>query len=366
MKKIKALLSLLFIICILTTVCNCQDSIHILKESIKNQQNNIHSYDIDTAIKDTENTTKLLKPQSIIDYSVDTVKNILTYGYKDLCFLIVIIVMSAVTQAFSSNLGSSYGSVNYISVLMTVFVGLRLITPLLLSISDFLDNHIIFMTSVSSCTGILLAGSGAVTTAATASAYSSFITGFTQICATAIIIPVIKIIIALSCVNALNDYGDFSGIIGFLKSFCTYGLGLLFAVFLGVHAVSVSISTSTDSLAFRAIRFTFARLIPVAGGMISESIKTVLAGTKVIKNAYGGIGIAYIIYMIIPVAISILWVKISLLIALNIAKLFNIKEISGFLDGLSNACNLIIAICIFAAFGGIIILAVFMNISMEA
>jgi len=105
--------------------------------------------------------------------------------------------------------------------------------------------------------------------------------------------------------------------------------------------------------------------VPVAGTMISESVKTVLAGMNMIKSASGAIGIAYIIYTCIPCVFLVLALKFAVLCAMQVSKIFSTTRHTYFLDGLNSSLTLILSVCIFASFGGIIILAVFMNTSLE-
>ena len=315
------------------------------------------------ALELSETASLALKPQNIFVYMTESVKSILSGSYKELSLMLAVIILAAVLQIFSSNLGSLYGITEYVSLLSLMLICFNMITPLLLSVTDFLEHHTAFMTSVTATSSALLSASGMPGSSAASSVSASFITAFTQLCAVNIVLPAVKVIIVLSSVGAISKWMNISGVTGFLKSFCSYGIGLLFAVFLGVHSLTLSISASADSIAFRSLRFTAARLIPVAGGMISESIKTVLAGMSLIKNTAGGIGIAYIIYTAIPAITSVLTFKLSVIIAIAVSKLFGTGRHTAFLEGLNGASNLIFAICIFASFGGIIILAVFMKIN---
>jgi hypothetical protein len=167
--------------------------------------------------------------------------------------------------------------------------------------------------------------------------------------------------VAISAVSALSSSIDLSGVINFVKSFCTWGLGVLFAVFGGVHSVAVKISSGADTLAVRGIRFTAARLIPVAGNMLSESLGTVVSGINVIKGASGGLGIAFILYSLIPAVCAVFNVKLIILSAAFCSKLMGQRKHTGFLEGINSALNILLAVCLFSSVSGILIFAVFIN-----
>lgn len=325
----------------------------------------IYTSDASSVNEAADTASSALKPQNIFLYMTESIKEVISAGNSNLIMMLAVIILCAVTETFGRNLGSCSEITDYVSLLSLMLICFEMFTPLIASVSEYLEKHSAFMLSLTGTSSTLLAASGASGTAAASSVSSAFIISFTQICSVNVILPCVKIIIVLSCVSAISKSLDLSGIINFLKSFCTYGTGLLFAVFLAVHSLALNITSSSDSLAFRSLRFTFARLVPVAGGMISESIRTVLSGMNMIKSAAGGIGTAYIIYTLIPAVFSVLAVKFTVIAALIVSKTFGTKRHTAFLDGINNACTLLFAICIFAAFAGIIILAVFMNVTLE-
>lgn len=104
---------------------------------------------------------------------------------------------------------------------------------------------------------------------------SAFTVGLMQILSSGVILPCAKLVLALGVLSSLSKTLDLSGVINFIRNFCTWGLGVLFAVFGGVHAAAIRISAGADSAAFRGIRFTAARLVPIAGNhakrMLSDS-----------------------------------------------------------------------------------------------
>ena len=301
-----------------------------------------------------------LLPQNIISYIISNFQKSLNEIPNIFVSVIVVIFISAVTGIFTkkSSIGKFSG---YISLFTVILLSLKMLLPLLSTISQYLDKYIAFMTSMISTTSILLTSSGNAGAAITTSASAGFAVGVTQILSANIVLPLVKTVIALSVITSLTSSLDLSGIINFIRSTCMWGLGALFAIFGGVHTVAVNISSKADSLALRGIRFSAARLIPVAGNMISESIKTVVSGTNIIKSTAGGIGIGYIIYSLVPTICAVVCVKFIILAGIFTDKLVGTKMHISFLDGINSALNILLGICIFSAVCGIIIFAVFMN-----
>ena len=95
--------------------------------------------------------------------------------------------------------------------------------------------------------------------------------------------------------------------------------------------------------------------------MVSESLKSVIAGINMIKSVTGGFGIAYVLYTVIPPLCSVLIVKFIILACSFLAKLVGEKKHAAFLDGVGGALNVLLACVIFASVSGILIFAVFIS-----
>lgn len=301
-----------------------------------------------------------LLPQNIFSYIFSNFKHSLSEIPDIFVSLIAVIFISSVTAIFTkkSSIGKFSG---YISLFTVILLSFKMLLPLLSTISQYLEKYIAFMTSMISTASILLTSSGNAGAALTTSTSAGFAVGVTQILSANLVLPLVKTVIALSVITSLTSSLDLSGIINFIRSTCTWGLGALFAVFGGVHTVAVNISLKADSLALRGIRFSAARLIPVAGNMISESLRTVVSGANIIKSTAGGIGIGYIIYSLVPTICAVVCVKIIILAGIFADKLVGTKMHTSFLEGINSALNILLGICIFSAVSGIIIFAVFMN-----
>lgn len=77
---------------------------------------------------------------------------------------------------------------------------------------------------------------------------------------------------------------------GLLKWMMTTILSVLLLAFVGYLNLSGVISGSVDASAVKAAKFTISNLVPVVGGVISDTAETLLAGAAVLRNAAGVFG----------------------------------------------------------------------------
>ncbi len=317
--------------------------------------------DISSAAEAGNIASDALSAKNLLNFTLRRLQQVFSGSFPVLFPIIALIFLSSVISVFKTDLGSSSRILEYASVMAVMLITLSAVKPLLITVSDYLAKFSTFMASVSATMGLLMSSGGSPSAAAASSSSAAFSIAVTQILSEGAILPCVKIIIAFSVTGALSRVLDLSGVINFLRGFCTWGLGVLFAVFGGLHAATVKIASGADTLAVRGIRFTAARLIPVAGNMLSESLKTVVSAVGIIKNTLGGLGIAYILYALIPPVCSIMSVKLVIIIASFCSKLIGSRPHTGFLEGINSALNILLAICLFSSVSGILIFAVFMN-----
>lgn len=77
---------------------------------------------------------------------------------------------------------------------------------------------------------------------------------------------------------------------GFLKWLITMVLSVVLLVFVGYLNLSGVISGGADAAMVKAAKFTLSNLVPVVGGVISDTAETLLAGAAILRNAAGVFG----------------------------------------------------------------------------
>ena len=77
---------------------------------------------------------------------------------------------------------------------------------------------------------------------------------------------------------------------GFLKWLITMILSVVLLVFVGYLNLSGVISGGADAATVKAAKFTLSNLVPVVGGVISDTAETLLAGAAILRNAAGVFG----------------------------------------------------------------------------
>lgn len=110
-----------------------------------------------------------------------------------------------------------------------------------------------------------------------------------------VFIPGVMISTALNIVNGMSDKFKTDRMVKLLNSAVKWGLSVMLTVFVSLAGLKSIASAGADGLAVKLSKFAASNLIPMIGGILAESVETVLNCSVVIKNSVGILGIICLI-----------------------------------------------------------------------
>lgn len=108
-------------------------------------------------------------------------------------------------------------------------------------------------------------------------------------------IPIIMITSAMNIVNNLSDKFKTKKLVKFINQCIKWGLCVMLTIFVSVVGLQSIASGGSDGLTIKLTKFAASNLIPVVGGILSESVETVMNCSILIKNTVGVLGIICVI-----------------------------------------------------------------------
>ncbi len=196
---------------------------------------------------------------------------------------------------------------------------------------------------------LLAAGGGVVSVSICKPSVAFLSTTMVQIISE-IVFPTVVIIIALSMANRISDDFKFGKFIGVFKSVNKWliGIGLsIFGLFFTVQGIT---SSSYDGIVRRAAKYAIGNGIPIVGGFLSGGFDLAIAGSILIKNSLGYLGIILMVSAIFQPILLILSTNILLRITSALTSPFGESKISDFLGETADALNYLAAGILFTAF----------------
>lgn len=108
-------------------------------------------------------------------------------------------------------------------------------------------------------------------------------------------IPAVLISTALGIVGSMSDRFKTDRLVGLLNKAVRWGLSLTLTIFVSLAGLKSIASAGADGLTVRLSKFAASNLVPMVGGILSESAETVMNCSAVIKNSVGILGIICVV-----------------------------------------------------------------------
>lgn len=227
-----------------------------------------------------------------------------------LCEILVISVISGVIK-FMEDKRSVQAAYITSYTLMAVTV-IQLISQVITYGKEIVHSIGDFITKFAPILLGLIAASGST---ASAGVYSPILATSVYILTIAVDKIIMPMIFASSIIGIIGNFYEklsLSNLNKLIRNTSKWLLTALLTIFVSLCSIYGFNSPVLDALGAKAVKFTIGSIVPVVGGLLAESMDTVLSGTRLLKNAAGSAGMICII-IISAVPMIKTWVILFLL-----------------------------------------------------
>ena len=268
--------------------------------------------------------------------------------------LVALVLLSAVFSAFSNGLENSAlaSAIRLCSVgaiaSAVIYVQYRHF-ELLGELFEKLGGMMAGMIPV---TASIWAMGGNVSTASVGGASLGVIVSVSEAVCSGTVIPVCCIMTVFSFCDSLSDEIKTARVIGALKKIYVFSLGLVMTVLLSSLGAQTALSASADSTAARTARLVSGTVIPIVGGSVGETFRTVAAGVGHLKNAFGIGAIIMIALLVLPTFVSVLVTRFVFLLCSGLADMLGCSSEARLLDSLGETYGFMLGVlsCVAVSF----------------
>lgn len=257
---------------------------------------------------------------------------------RPLIFSIIFIALASGSLNVINTDNAKISSLAYFSCycLMSVSV-IRLISLSVGYGTEVLNEMSDFVTKLSPLLTALLISSGY--TASASAFYPLFTSSIYTVCLIIqkCIVPMIYAGCVIGIANNLSDSASLNHLGAMIKSLTKWLLTAALTVFSGIAAIYGFSTPPLDNIGIKTAKFAVGSIVPVVGGFLSESIETVLTGTKLMKNAVGAAGIISLIVICCIPMIKIFAILISLKITAALIEPVSDKKYADMLKEASDS-----------------------------
>jgi len=156
---------------------------------------------------------------------------------------------------------------------------------------DTVDHMVSFMEALLPLLISLLAGVGALTSAALFTPLMLFVVSTVSVIIKNVVLPLLLITSVLDCVNYLSDKYRLSNLTSLFKQGGMMILGFTLVIFIGIVTVQGVAGGVADGVTLRTAKYATTTFVPVVGKMFADTVELVMGASLLLKNAVGIFGV---------------------------------------------------------------------------
>lgn len=204
-----------------------------------------------------------------------------------------------------------------------------------------------------------LGGNVSTATAGSATLYC-FLNVFEKLWA-ASAIPIFALLLMLGFCDVMCTDLKSGRVLGTVKRIYGFFLGLSMTLLLSSLAAQTTLTAVADSVTARAGRLVSSTVIPIVGGNLGESLRTVASSVTYLKSIFGVGGIIIIALLVLPMAISLLLTRFVFGICSTFADIIGCSQESKLLSSFSEAYGCVLAVVCGVGMMFVLALCIFMK-----
>lgn len=286
------------------------------------------------------------EPESILSGLLSTLANEV---YININIMLIIVVL-AIIWGIITNIRSSYNSKAVSDIAFfafyAVFLGMIVngLNECMNLAKTVVSDQVVFMKAAVPVYAALIMSTGNVSTAVGMEPIFLYFIQLMGSLLEKIVLPLVFWITILNMINCITEKFSIKKLIDFIKQVIKWGLGILMTIFVGILGMSGFTTSVADGLGIKTLKFAVGNFVPVVGGLLSDSVSTVLASTAVLKNAMGTVGVVVIILMCTMPLIKMLALILIYKLAAGIIEPMSDKRITMMISEAGSAVTFIFLI----------------------
>lgn len=215
-------------------------------------------------------------------------------------------------------------------------------------VSGFFDRLTALMESMIPITGVVWAMGGNVSTASVGTAALYGLISVTQRLCADTALPVCYVMGMSAVCSGLSDGSMLGGFTGAVKKTYNFFVASVMTIFVFALGAQTTIAVSADTAAARSAKLLSSTVIPVVGGAVGDTLRTVAGSVQYIKSVVGVGGILFVLLLTLPTLVSLLLFRLVFLVTASMAQALGCGRESRLLSELGNIYGCLIgavAIC---------------------
>lgn len=159
-----------------------------------------------------------------------------------------------------------------------------------------------------------------------------------------IFFPLMQICFGGTLVSSVSPELNLRPILGFLRKICTTLLVLFMTVITLILSFQTSLAAAADSLSIRGIKFAASNMIPLIGGLFSDTVRTLSTSLSLMKSMVGLVGVLGLVVSLLAPLAALFAARYSLSLASTAAELLEATGLKPVLEEADRLVSFLIGI----------------------
>lgn len=279
-------------------------------------------------------------------------------------FILILGLLSSYLTVVCENLGEgAANSAFFLCYMLAAGVSAAALMEIISCTSSAISNISAFMRIIVPVALASLAASGAVISASALGGLLISIIEITQWIMETFLMPLLLMSAAISLVNNMSQQLKVEKLTEAINKTVKWCLALMLTLFVGICSLQSIAASGADALTVRVTKFAASSLIPVVGGILSESVETVMNCSSVIKNSVGVVGVIAVVMICAVPLIKISACLIVLRLCAALLQPVSHKSVVSCVSSAADAAACMLSIVAASCVMFVILLTVIINIS---
>lgn len=281
--------------------------------------------------------------ETFSNYLKEEAYNIVLGNISLVLSLIILAFLSSLIQNFSTSKANIKSVLNIVFVVMTaillIYTSIDCITDAVSTIKKVGK----FSDAIFPVLVVLMIASGGATSGGiyqpiVATLSTSIITVFSGI-----VITLIVVFFVLSILNNIVNEVKLNKLISFIASLIKWVIGVVFTIFITYASLNGIMAGGKDGVSIKTAKYAIKSYVPMVGGYLSDSFEIFRAGSVILKNSIGVVGLFILIFVIIVPAIKLIILNLMLKFASGMVELAGEKTVCNLLHDVSKIFSFLLA-----------------------
>ncbi len=285
------------------------------------------------------------QPDDILSGITDILRDILAQNV----FLLLAIIAVAATSGLSNALmpqekGDLRELSSFIILIMTAGVLTAVFSKACATAAQAIEGVADFSNVAAPVLALMLTATGSNATSGVISPLMAFLSSGVAGIINTVILPLILFGGTLLVISTLSKRIRLKNTVSLLKTLVKWSLGLLSTVYMGTLGIRGLVAASHDGLGIKTVKYIIDKGVPVAGGIVSGTMDTVLYCASIVKSAAGAAAQVIVFSIIAIPLLEILGTMLTLRLGAALSEPIGGEDMAKMLSGLADWVSYMFAV----------------------